>query len=165
MHLRAIPLCLAAVLFSNAAMSQQPPSVYSESRDAASSFIGTTNFVVGRLGRDCLALLGRPETAEEFVSTWQSRNAKYVSAAGKYIRLRSEEAFASGGASKRDAVLGELADAATNGGRAAVQDMFQRGDKGEICKRVIALIDSGGMDFSPKFPMFDELGALVAWAK
>lgn len=41
--------------------------ITTESRDASTAYIGTVNFVVGRVGRDCLSKLGRKDSSQEFV--------------------------------------------------------------------------------------------------
>jgi hypothetical protein len=163
---RSISLCLLALLFSSeAAVSQTAESVHSESRDAASAYIGTTNFVVGRLGKECLALLGRTESPQVFVQAWQQRNAKYFDASRKYMGKRLDQALASGGPERRDAVLREYTVAVRGGGEASVNDWFRRGAKEDVCKRAVGLIDGGAMDVSPKMPIFGELESLVSWAE
>lgn len=159
---------LSALLFSFAtfgANAQSGDSVTSESRDAASAYMGTANFVVGRLGRECLSLLGRTETPKEFVGTWQQRNAKYYSASMKYMVKRLDISLAVGGAPARDAVAREYGAAVRRDGEGSVADWFRKGNKEDVCKRVVALIDSGAMDVSPKVPIYGELEALATWAE
>lgn len=156
------------MLFTTAtlgASAQNNDSVTSESRDAASAYMGTTNFVVGRLGRECLSLLGRPETPKEFVGAWQQRNAKYYSASMKYMVKRLDVALASGGANARDDVARAYGTAVRRNGEGAVADWFSKGSKEDVCKRAVALIDAGAMDVSPKVPIYGELEALATWAK
>ena len=65
--------------------------VASQTRDGAAAFVATQNFVVGRIGRDCLGELGRSETAAEYREKWQQANAKYYEASTKYMEARLEE--------------------------------------------------------------------------
>lgn len=87
-----LPVWICALGMSFQAGAQQLESVASESRDAAVGLIGSMQFTVGRLGRDCLSLLGRQESAQEFVGSWQQRNRKYVEAAAGYVQARLQEA-------------------------------------------------------------------------
>ena len=145
--------------------AQDSDALISESRDAASAFMGTTNFVVGRLGLECLSLLGRPETPKRFVGAWQQRNAKYFSASIKYMGKRLDAALSSGGTVARDSVLREYSSAVKRDGEGSVADWFRKGNKEGTCKRAIALIDTGAMDVSTKVPIYDELEALASWAE
>jgi hypothetical protein len=153
-----------AVSFATLASAQSSASATSESRDASTAYIGTANFVVGRVGRDCLTLLGRTETPQAFVAAWQQRNIKYLKAAQKYLDLRFEEAEKSGGQESRKAVQSELAMAVRNGAESTVRSWLDRPDKSEACKRAIALIESGSYDFSPTTHMYAELESLASWA-
>jgi hypothetical protein len=164
--MQSVRAVLLAAFLTPAAFAQQPaPTATSESRDAALAYIGTGNFIVGRLGRECLAIVGRTESPQEFVAQWQQRNAVYVDASAKYMDRRLEEAAASGGEEKRAAVLKSLRDAVVVGGEQAVSSMLQNGRRGESCMRAISLLDAGGLDISSKTPMFKELAALVRWAQ
>jgi hypothetical protein len=145
--------------------AQSLSSATSESRDASTAYIGTSNFVVGRVGRDCLNLLGRTETPQEFVGVWQQRNIKYLKASQKYLDLRFEEAERTGGPERRKAIMSELTITVRSGSESTVKSWLDRPDKAEACKRAVALIESGTYDFSPTSPMFTELESLVAWAQ
>jgi hypothetical protein len=136
-----------------------------ESRDAATGYVGHTNFLVGRVGRDCLSLLNRKETSQEFASMWQQKNWKYVSAASKHMEARLNEAQASGGAQKRDALLRAITTPSQTSAAAMVKSWLEQGDKTEACKRAILLIESGAYDITKSSPMFAELEALSAWGK
>lgn len=140
-------------------------SLSSESRDASTAYIGTANFVVGRVGRDCLTLIGRTETPQAFVGVWQQRNIKYLKASQKYLDLRFDEAEKAGGPEKRKAIASELTMAVRSGAESTVKSWLDRPDKGEACKRAVALIESGAYDFSPTSPMFAELESLVSWSQ
>lgn len=165
MKIRSLLMVVLCGFASNLAMSQSVDTVVSKSRDAASAFIGTTNFVVGRIGRDCLVLLGRPESANEFVGAWQQRNTRYYAASVKYMVRRLEEALAAGGAADRDAVAHAYGSAVRREGEATVERWFQQDSKEKVCGRVVSLIDAGAMDVNPKLPIFTELEALAAWAQ
>lgn len=164
-------LVLVCVLSASAATwatAQTAPlnaSPTSESRDASLAYFGTSNFVVGRIGRDCLSLVGRPESPQDLVVAWQQRNARYALAADKYMEARLAEAEANGGKAKRDSVMQELNTAVQNGASVIVKRWTNHPDKPEACKKALSLIDSGAFDISPKSPMFGELEAMVSWAE
>jgi hypothetical protein len=139
--------------------------VESESRDAAAAFMGTTNFTIGRIASACLAVVGRTESPQDYVSQWQRRNAKYWLAARKYMIKRLDEALESGGTAKRDAVLAEYSAAVRRDGEASAQSWITRGSREEACKRALSLIDAGGLDVSPRIPILSELDALAEWAQ
>jgi hypothetical protein len=119
---------------------------------------------VGRIGRDCLTLLGRSESPHEFVGTWQQRNMKYLTASQKYMDARLGETEAAGGAEKRNAVIRELTAAVRASAEVTVKSWIDRPDKQDACKRAVALIESRAYDFSPTSPMYAELESLVSWA-
>lgn len=161
------PALLLAAFLSTGAFAQQPAPTpaASESRDAALAYVGTGNFIVGRLGRECLAIVGRTESPQEFVAQWQQRNALYVDASARYMEKRLEEAAATGGEEKRAAILKAMRDAVVVGGEQEVRGMLQNGRREDSCMRAISLLDAGGLDISPKTPMYKELEALVLWAR
>jgi hypothetical protein len=163
-YLRMIAAALLLILASIASGETIDP-VTSESRDASTAYLGTSNFVVGRIGRDCLALLNRPETPQAFVSTWQERNAKYLMASQKYMVLRLAEAETSGGPETKNAVISALSAVVQNGAESIVKSWIDRPDKIEACKFAVALIESGAYDVSSSSPMYDELENLVSWAQ
>jgi len=165
MHYAHLPVIALLFSFANLAAGQPTGGATSESRDASTAYLGTANFVVGRVGRDCLALLGRNETPQAFVSAWQQRNAKYLMASQKYMEARLGEAEASGGTEKRNAAMGALTAAVRNGAEATVNSWLNRPEKAEACKRAVALIESGAYDVSPTSPMYGELESLVSWAQ
>ena len=155
----------AALLLSGAAMAQSPLRVESESRDAAAALIGTRNFVIGRIGRDCMQVLGRMETPQQFVKAWQDRNTKYYVASIRYMSKRLGEALAEGGAAQRDTVLAAYVTNVQGNGEASANDWLSRGERKEACERAVAIIESGAADITPKIRMFDELEALVNWVQ
>jgi hypothetical protein len=162
------PLILVTLLigfYTFSVNAQDGETLTSESRDAASAYMGTMNFVVGRLGLECLSLIGRSETPKEFANAWQQRNAKYFSASIKYMGKRLDAALSSGGIGARDAVLYEYSSAVRRDGEASVADWFRKGNKEDTCKRAVALIDAKAMDVSAKVPMYGELEALASWAE
>jgi hypothetical protein len=155
---------LLAFNLSNANAENRDTST-TESKDAASAFMGTMNFVVGRLGKECLSIIGRTETPQEFVEVWQNRNTKYYSASIKYMTKRLDYALAFGGVKTRDAVYRDYSTAVRREGEGSVADWFRQGTKEEVCKRAIAVIDAGEMDVNPKISIYDELEALASWAE
>lgn len=160
------PVLLAAFVAASAGAQQPAPSpIASESRDAALAYVGIGNFIVGRLGRECLAIVGRTESPQEFVAQWQQRNALYVDAAAKYMEQRLQEAAASGGDEKRASVQKSMRDTVIGSGEQEVRGILRNGRREESCMRAISLLDAGGLDISPKTPMYKELEALVLWAR
>ncbi len=136
-----------------------------ESRNVASAFMGAANFVVGRIGIECLGLLGRLETPREFVNIWQERNAKYYTASTKYIAKKMEVADATGGVVARDAVLKEYSAIVRKEGEATIVDWIGKSNKREGCHRAVMLIDQGILDVTPEVPVYQDLQALAVWSK
>lgn len=164
--MKNINISFAIIFICIAASSiQAAEPATSESRDASTAYLGTANFVVGRVGRDCLSLLGRSETPQAFVATWQQRNTKYLIASQRYMEARFREAEAAGGSEKRNAVVAALGSAVRNGAEATVKSWLDRVEKSDACKHAVALIDSGKYDISSTTPMYAELESLVAWAQ
>lgn len=154
------------VLATNCVLASEPnAAATSESRDASIAYLGTANFVVGRVGRDCLTLLGRNESPQAFVSAWQQRNGKYLLAMQRYMEARFREAEASGGVEKRNAIVGSLNSTVRSGAEATIKSWLDRPDKEGACKRAVTLVESGSYDVSTTSPMYGELEALVAWAQ
>jgi hypothetical protein len=165
-HMKNISINVAIGFICFAASSSQAAeTAISESRDASTAYLGTANFVVGQVGRDCLSLIGRSETPQAFVATWQQRNTKYLIASQKYIEARIGEAQAAGGLERRNAVMGALLSAVRDGAEATVKSWLDRPEKGDACTRAVALIDSGKYDISATTPMYAELESLVSWAQ
>ena len=165
MRIHTVAVLIVSVLASQTAMPQSADAIYAEYRDAASAYIGTNNFIVGRLGAECLSMLGRTESPKEFVQAWQQRNAKYLAASIKYMGKRLDGELTSGGAERRDAVLRDYSAAVQNDGQLAANKWLSRGTQEDACKRAIAAIEAGAMDISPKSPMYGEIEALVSWAQ
>jgi hypothetical protein len=157
------PAVLALALLSPSAFAQQ--STASESRDTATLVVSSSNFAVGRLANECLALVGRNESPQQFVAQWQQRNAVFVNASARYMDKRLEEAAGSGGAERREALLREVKAAVQGQGESVVRSLLGNGRKEEACMRAITLLDTGALDISPKMPMYSEVEALVRWAE
>lgn len=154
------------VLATNCVSASEPnTAAASESRDASTAYLGTANFVVGRVGRDCLFLLGRNESPQSFVSAWQQRNGKYLLAMQSYMGARFREAEAAGGVERRNAIASALNSAVRSSAEATIKSWLDRPDKEGACKRAVTLIESGSYDVSTTSPMYGELEALVAWAQ
>lgn len=145
--------------------AQEVDALESESRNVASAFIGAANFVVGRIGIECLGLLGRLETPREYVNIWQERNAKYYDASTKYIAKKMEAAEATGGVVARDAVLKEYSTIVRKEGEGTIVDWIGKGNKKEGCHRAVMLIDQGILDVNADIPVYQDLEALAVWAK
>ena len=153
------------LLQCGAAHAQSPLRIENESRDAAAAFIGTHNFMIGRIGRDCMPVLGRMETPQQFVQAWQQRNAKYYASAIRYMKQRLDEALAEGGTARRDAILAVYTSKVQSNGDAAAKDWLARGAPKQACEQAVATIESGAADITSRIRMFDELEALTAWAQ
>lgn len=165
MSRRTLLALSAAATLATLSAHAQDGGAASESRDAAAGFMGTTNFSIGRIASECLAVVGRPESPQDYVAVWQRRNATYWLAARKYMIKRLDEALASGGAAKRDSVLAAYAAAVRREGEASAQSWITRGSREEACMRAISLIDAGGLDVTRRVPIHDELEALAKWAE
>lgn len=150
-------------LVSSLASAQEVEVATSESRDAATAFIGSMQFSVGRIGRDCLASLNRKQTPQEFVESWLQRNSKYTNAASKYVQARLEEA-AKNGESAKNAVMQDLAAVRRNAEK-DVNFLFEKNGKEAVCARMVPFIERGSYDIDPRVPIFNEIEALVAWAQ
>jgi hypothetical protein len=153
------------LISANGVVAQGPLRVESESRDAAAAFIGTQNFMIGRIGRECLATMGRTDTPQQFVQAWQARNAKYYLAHTKYMVKRLDEALSEGGTAKRDAILASYSTSVKRNGEGAANVWLSRGERTQACERVIASIESGASDITSGVPIFEELEALSKWAQ
>src|SRR4051812_10174179 len=159
--MRLLTLFLAAVL-PLCAGAQQAGSVVTPARDATAIYIAQGNFIIQRLGSECLGVVGRAETPETFVANWRRRNARYVEASAKYMDQRVQEAAAVG-PDRRDALLNELRQAVQGNGEAALQGLLQ-GGKADGCMYGVTLVDTGALDISSKLPQFEQLEALARWA-
>ena len=165
MH-RSLQIGVIALLLSvSAVQAQEATSVISEEREAALGYITTTNFLIGRVGRDCLGILGRKESAQDFVRNWQTRNVSYVSASAKYLEIRLNEVLANDGAERRDAVLREMQSTTRANVDGMLQKWFHNDSREKVCQRVVGLVETGRFDVSPSTPVFKELQALVIWAQ
>jgi hypothetical protein len=155
---------LLIILLATSA-SAQDDALETESRNVASAFMGAANFVVGRIGVECLSMLGRLETPREYVNIWQERNAKYYDASTKYIAKKMEAADASGGVVARDAVLKEYSSIVRKEGEATIAAWVGKSSKREGCQRAVSLIDRGILDVNPEIPIYEDLQALAVWSK
>jgi hypothetical protein len=151
--------------FPIAASAEIQGPVASESRDAATAYILTQNFIIGRTARDCFANLERTDTPKEFVALWQKQNTKYFSAAITYMNRRLTEAESLSGVEARNNVANALNAAINKDGSGAVNSFFKTGEKQEICKRVIGLMEAGVFNIDSRSPMYGELQALVSYVE
>lgn len=153
--------CLG-LLLCNPLLADSTDIAATESRDAAAAYVAGANFVVGRMARDCFDLLERKDTPKEFVGQWQKRNEKYFLAMIAYTQSRFDQARRSGGEKAWQQVADEFATAVRGNGAATVDDFFKKGEKAEVCRRTIAMMETGGFDIGPQSPLYAELEALVA---
>lgn len=159
-----IPL-LAAALAASSAGAQQAASVGSPSRDIATLTISATNSAVGRVARECLALVGRSESPEQFVTQWRQRNLRFVSASSKYLDRRLEDAGTTGGPEQREALLHNIRQAVQSDGDSLARTLLQRGRKEDACMNAVTLVDTGVLDITPKLPTYPDIESLVRWAE
>jgi hypothetical protein len=157
--------CFAIFAISTSLASAQTGSVIAESRDASIAFLGTANFVVGRVGRDCLTQIGRNETPQTFVSVWQQRNGKYLLAMQKYLEARLAEAEVAGGVAGREKIMRELTIAVQTGANVILKTLLDHPDQYDACRRAINFIDAGRYDVNQSMPIYSELESLVDWAQ
>lgn len=160
-----IALILLLASLAPHSQAQTAATAVTESRDAALAYIGTANFVVGRVGRDCLNLTGRSESAQDYAARWQQRNRPYIQASSKYLAQRLQEASQQGGVTQRDAVQAELTRAVQQAANKTLAGWLGQGDKAESCQRALRLIDQGDYDFGPGSAMYAELVSLLDWAQ
>lgn len=159
--------CMLAI-GSGAALAQTAGGeVAAKNRDAAAAFVATQNFIVGRLGRDCLAQIGRSETPLEYQTKWQTDNAPYYGAATKYMDARLAEIE---NAEERDAVERAYYASVQKTAEAALNRQFSNGSKDDVCKYAMTLVDTGSMNIEEfgkanKLPIMQDLQELVAWSK
>jgi hypothetical protein len=143
------------------------PRVESKSRDRSAAFVATQNFIVGRLGRDCLKEVGRPETPLEYQQSWQRENARYFAAANKYMAARLAEIA---DPEERDRVQHAYYAAAQKSGELATKQLYGQGRTSEVCKYALTIVDAGNMNIDEfgkvtKLPIMKDLEELVAWAE
>jgi hypothetical protein len=158
-------LLTLAFLASAPGLAQTSPKATTESRNASLAYIGTQNFVIGRVGSECLQLLGRTESAKEFVGVWQRRNLKFINASNKYMQVMLKEAEQSGGKDLHDQAMRALIGAVRSNGEKIVATLLNQPDRGAACARAVEIVDRGVFDFSERTPIYAELVALVAWAQ
>lgn len=164
--MRSVPARAFAILFMGmcvTAQAQEPAA--SESRDAATGYVGTITYIVGRIASECLQPMGRTQTAQQFVASWQQRNARYVLPAAAYLQKRVQEAVATGGQAAQETILRELRSGAQSSGEPVIRGWFEKDGKEAACKRAVGLIEAGGLDIGPSAPLYTELESLAAWAK
>lgn len=155
-------LALACAL--PAVRAQQAPSSFATpARDSAAAYVAQGDFIVSRLGVECLRLIGRAESPQAFSANWKKRNQRYVDASAKYMDMRMQEAAARG-AAEREALLQQIRAAVQQNGDAAVQGLLQ-GRKDEGCMYGVTLVETGALDITPSSPQYEQLQALVKWAE
>jgi hypothetical protein len=154
-----------ATLASGPGLAQTTGKATSESRNAALAYIGTQNFVVGRVGSECLQMLGRTESPKVFAGVWQERNLKYIAASDKYMQAMLQEAEQSGGKQLQELAMRQLQGIVRTNGEKIVSMVLDHPDRKAACARIVGIMDRGVFDFSETTPIFKELVALVEWAK
>lgn len=167
MATRSLSILFLIGAFQAVAGAEPTIDVASQSRDAAAAFVATQNFVVGRIGRDCLGELGRSETAAEYRAQWQRENAKYYEASTKYIEARFEKID---DPVERGRVESGYYSSVNGTGDAAADQLLSKGKKKDVCESAIAMIDAGKMNIeafvqATEQPIMEALTELVEWAR
>jgi hypothetical protein len=164
MRARVLMSFLLALAASQAGMAQPASSFATPSRDSAAMFVAMSHFAVGRLGSECLAVVGRAESGKAFADAWKDRNAPFVAASVKYLDKRVEEAGAQGGPQRREAAQREIREVVQASGENLLRTLLQ-GRKEDGCMNAITLVETGVLDVNVKLPQYNELEALVLWSK
>jgi hypothetical protein len=164
---RYLSIVCMFVIGSSAALAQTTGGgVASKSRDSSAAFVATQNFIVGRLGRDCLTEIGRTETPLEFQAKWQKDNMKYYGAAVKYMDARLAEIE---DPEERRAIEGSYYASVQKTAESAIARQFSTGAKNDVCKYAMTLIDTGSMNIEEfakanKLPIMQDIEELVTWS-
>jgi hypothetical protein len=133
--------------------------------DVAAGWIHGRDYIIGNIGAECLTMLGRKESVQEFLGKWEERNAAYLEASVKHFQSRRKEAATRGDLEQREKMEREINEQAIQSANVGLDAMFARGDKVGVCKKVVPLVESKGMDVSDKDPFFVQLESLRKWAE
>ena len=157
-------LLFIALAVPAASRAQQASSFATPARDSAAVFVAMSHFAVGRLGSECLALIGRTESGKDFADAWKNRNAPFVAASTRYLDKRVEEAGAQGGPERRAAAQREIQQVVQASGENLLRTLLQ-GRREDGCMNAVTLVETGVLDINTKLPQYSELEALVLWNK
>lgn len=155
---------VSAVLISMAgiASAQSTNLQFTEPRNAAAASLGTTNFTVGRMARECFEVLKQPESfIQELVRSWQQKNEKYYAATTAYMTTLLKETEKKNGVDAMRAVTNEYKNAVQGEGAGTVSDLLKKGEKAKVCERYVGLVRGGEFDVKPGHPFYKELEELV----
>jgi hypothetical protein len=165
MRARVLTSLLLAAALHQASLAQPAPSSFATpARDSAAVFVAMSHFAVGRLGSECLAIIGRAESGQAFANTWKDRNALFVAASTRYLDQRVEEAGAQGGPERRAAAQREIVQVVQASGENLLRTLLQ-GRREDGCMNAVTLVETGVLDINTKLPQYSELEALVLWNK
>lgn len=164
---RALVVFLCALALLGTLCASASAQTSEDSRDASADVVLTASFIVGRIGRDCLSELGRPETPRGYLNSWRRENATYYDAADKYMAQRLskvDDVF------DRDRIESMYYRVAAAKGDAIVGQWFEHHRKADVCRFALTMIDTGATNVdaiaqSATPPIIDDLHALVEWAK
>jgi len=159
--LLSIVLALAA---HQAARAQQASAFATPARDSAAVFVAMSHFAVGRLGSECLAVVGRAESPKAFADAWKDRNAPFVAASTKYLSRRVDEAGAQGGLQRREAAQAEIRQVIQASGENLLRTLLQ-GRKEDGCMNAVTLVETGVLDINTKLPQYSEVESLLLWSQ
>jgi hypothetical protein len=150
------------VAISAGAAFAQARLEFTEPRNAAAAFVGTTNFVVGRMARECYQILNESESfVKAHARDWQLRNEKFYAASVAYMGKLLDEAEHKGGAAAKQSVLSAYTAAVRGDGTKTIEDWMKKGDKLDVCRKHVALAQQGELDIKPGRPFYEELQGLV----
>jgi len=159
----AISLVVSIVEASAAAdAAYTEATIYTEPHNAASAAIGTANFIVGRMARECYAALGESESfVQSFTKSWQQRNEKYIRAATIYAANVLSYYERTKGSQAKEAALREYVSSVRGQGAATVEEWLAKGERADVCRRFRSHVEAGSLDMGPTHPLYKEATELV----
>jgi hypothetical protein len=164
MRARVLTSVLLALAVHQASLAQPASSFATPARDSAAVFVAMSHFAVGRLGSECLAIIGRAESGKAFADAWKDRNAMFVAASTRYLDQRVEEAGAQGGPERRASAQREILQVVQASGENLLRTLLQ-GRREDGCMNAVTLVETGVLDINTRLPQYSELEALVLWNK
>ncbi|WP_141118762.1 hypothetical protein [Pandoraea sp. PE-S2R-1] len=136
-----------------------PP--FSEERNAATGFIATRTFYIGRMALTCKALLGEEESfPADMVAKWRTANASYARATARYTNELLKSIPDSLGA---QALASYINSTVRRDGQKAVDDVLKgtEEERRTACMKFVILFANGQYNVSDKEPFFATLQELV----
>lgn len=137
-----------------------------DSLDGTATYILGTNSIIERSAKLCLPMLERKDSPDLLRDAWQQRNARYYSAAIKYMYFRLDEVELNLGKAERDSLASRWHSVIEKGGDDTVAELTKF-DTRVSCKRLIGMIEAGDMEIAKlasKYSRLDEVNALMDYA-